>query len=355
MQNRRSIIYSRYTGIMKFIDLFCGIGGLSYGFKMAGLTPLTGVDIDETACRVYNNFVKPLYGVLKGDVFKLKPDDLPDAEIIIGCPPCQGFSSINGAGRENKKRDKRNDLIKLFGKIVYAKRPLLFFFENVPPLIDSRRFGNMVKKLNEIYTVNYKIIDLGTLGGGPWEPVRPLTHRRRLICIGVRKDLDTDVNGLFPEEKGFPLPLIELIRKSPRGDDRHKKLSERLRILAEYIRPGMKRNSVPEEVKHKYFYKCWLRTEGFADAFSRRRTDEPLPYVTGGILTPDKGPFLHPLENRGFTVEEAKYIMSFPKELDLSGVSLTKAESFIGNAFPPQSSYAFGLKIKELMDEIVVR
>ena len=341
--------------MLRFIDLFCGIGGLSYGLKQAGLIPLMGIDIEEHACRIYNDFVEPICGVLRKDVFKLDPDELPDSDIIVGCPPCQGFSTVNGAGRERKKHDRRNDLVKLFGDIVYAKKPRLFFFENVPPLINSQRFRNMVKKLGRIYNIAYKIVDLGKLGGGPWEPVRPLTHRRRLVCIGVRKGLNKKAKDLFPEEKSAPLPLSKLVEAAPEGDNRRRKLSERLQNLAAYIRPGMTREDVPEEIKKKYFYKCWLRTTGFKDVFSRVEPEKALPYVTGGILTPDKGPFLHPVENRGFTIEEAKYIMSFPRELDLSTVSVTKAESFIGNAFPPQSAYAFGIKIKEFGDEIFIQ
>jgi len=69
---------------LKFIDLFCGIGGISYGFKEAGLTPLMGVDIDEVAGKVYEKFVKPVYGFVKADLFKLNPDFLPDVELRNG-------------------------------------------------------------------------------------------------------------------------------------------------------------------------------------------------------------------------------------------------------------------------------
>jgi len=340
---------------VRFIDLFCGIGGLSYGLKMAGLMPLIGVDINERACRVYNEFVEPVFGALKADIFKLPPNKLPDAEIIVGCPPCQGFSSVNGAGRERKKYDKRNDLIRFFTGFVYVKKPLIFFFENVPPLINSKRFRNMVRKLSELYEISYDIIDLGTLGGGPWEPVRPLTHRRRLVCIGIRKDLKVDVGKLFPESSNSPLPVGKLLEVDPEGDNRRRKLSDKLRTLARYISPGMKRDEVPDEIKYKYFYKCWLNTDGFKDVFSRIHPEKPLPYVTGGILHPDKGPFLHPFEDRGFTVEEAKFIMSFPRELDLRSLPLKDAENFIGNAFPPQSAYAFGIKIKKVLHDILIR
>ena len=333
---------------MKFIDLFCGIGGISYGFKKAGLIPLMGIDIDETAGKVYEKFINPLQGFMAADLFKLDPASLPDVEIIAGGPPCQGFSTVNGAGRSSKKNDRRNQLIKIFGDIVLAKRPLIFFFENVPPVKNTRRFMNMVNRLKEIYEVEYRIVDLGTLGGGPWEPKKPLTHRRRLICIGVKKGLNIKPDILFPQTEENPLPLKEVLRIGNKGDTRRRNLSERLLKLAEYIKPGMKRTDVPADIQKKYFYKCWLNTEGFKDVFSRIDPEKPLPYITGGILRPDKGPFLHPEEHRGFTVEEAKYIMSFPQELDLSKVPLRKIESYLGNAFPPQSAYAFGKKIMEV-------
>jgi len=174
-----------------------------------------------------------------------------------------------------------------------------------------------------------------------------------LVCIGIKKELNKKAEDLFPDEESTPLPLSKLVEDRPQGDNRRRKLGEKLLNLAAHIRPGMTREDVPEEIKEKYFYKCWFRTDGFKDVFSRVRLREALPYVTGGILTPDKGPFLHPVEDRGFTIEEAKYIMSFPQELDLSTVSIAKAESFIGNAFPPQSAYAFGVKIKGFVGDMV--
>jgi DNA (cytosine-5)-methyltransferase 1 len=336
---------------MKFIDLFCGIGGLSYGFKKAGFTPLLGVDIDPIAGEIYEKFIKPIKGFRKANLFFLKPDSLPDAEIIIGGPPCQGFSSVNGSGRKKKYKDIRNNLVEIYGDIVLAKQPLLFLFENVPPVERSKEFKNLLEKLNKFYKIEYRIVDLGTLGGGPWKPQRPLTHRKRLICIGIKKEVNIKPSDLFPEPgKEGPLPLKELLEIKGKGDSRRRNLSQKLQKLSAYIKPGMKRTDVPENIKQECFYKCWLNTNGFRDVFSRVHPERPLPYITGGILTPTKGPFLHPQEHRGFTVEEAKYIMSFPQELDLKNLPLSRIENYLGNAVPPQSAYAFANRIKEVLN-----
>ena len=336
----------------EFIDLFCGIGGASYGFRKAGLKPVLGIELDPIACNVYKIFVKPEIGVLNTDIRKIESSDLPDVPVIIGCPPCQGFSTINGRGRKNKLQDSRNRLILEYARIVAQKLPEIFVFENVPPVKKSSEFSEMLNILGDFYNIYYDICDLGLYGGGDWIPIRPLTHRNRLLCIGVRKDLNVDPCTLFPETFDSPLPLLEMINNEQINtiDNRRRNLSKRLKRLAEYIPQGGTRNDVPEVIKQELFYPCWLKSSGFRDVFSRVSVREPLPYVTGGILTPDKGPYLHPLENRGFTVDEAKFIMSFPLELPLDNLPLSKVETYIGNAVPPQSFFPIGKKILQLLE-----
>ena len=337
---------------MEFVDLFCGIGGASYGFRKAGLKPVLGVELDPIACNVYENFVKPEMGVLNVDIRKIESSDLPDVPVIIGCPPCQGFSNINGRGRKNKLQDPRNQLVLEYARIVAQKLPKIFVFENVPPVKKSNEFSEMLNILGNFYNIHYDICDLGLYGGGDWIPVRPLTHRNRLVCIGVRKDLNVNPCTLFPEPFDNPLPLLEMINNEQVNtiDNRRRVLSKRLERLAEYIPQGGTRNDVPEEIRQELFYPCWLKSSGFRDVFSRVSVSKPLPYVTGGILTPDKGPYLHPIENRGFTVDEAKFIMSFPLELPLDDLPLSKVETYIGNAVPPQSVFPIGRRILQLLE-----
>jgi len=340
---------------MRFMDLFCGIGGLSYGFKRAGFEPVAGLDIDTAALKVYKKNIKPKL-VINKDFREVKINrELPEVDVIIGGPPCQGFSFINRY-KKNGKYKILNDGVIFFAETVNILRPVVFLFENVPPTEKYPQFKYLLKVLGNNYSIHYAVVDLGLYGGGPWKPVRPLTHRRRLIAIGIRKDTGLEGKYLFPRPSADkPLPIDEVLRlddnlvKKDLKLKKYKKLSERLRKLAPYMKRGLKRRDVPQEAK-KYFYNCWLKKpSSFGDSFSRCAEGEPLPYVTGGIMTPDKGPFLHITEDRGYTLEEAKYIMSFPVEFDLSDISITKAEKYIGNAVPPQAAYAFAARIKEVL------
>lgn len=318
------------------------------------MRPLTGIEIDKVACSIYNKFVEPEQEVINKDISEVATRDLPEVSVIVGCPPCQGFSNVNGKGRKEKNKDNRNRLILEYIRIVQEKKPLIFFFENVPPVKKSTEFGLLLKTLSDDYNIYYSVVDLGLYGGGDWFPLRPLSHRRRLICVGILKSLNIPAKRLVPEPiADTPLPLKVLLNSHTEYfDTRTPKVSGRLKKVLPYIPQGGTRNDVPENIRIKYFYPCWLKTNGFRDVLSRPSADKPLPYVTGGILNVDKGPYVHPTENRGFTVDEAKVIMSFPPDLNMKDIPLTKVGSYIGNAFPPQPGFSFGRKIKEVLEEI---
>ena len=123
----------------KFIDLFCGCGGLSLGFEMAGFTAVAGVDFKESAINTYrNNFINAkgicadISTIDKGHIKELF-GDLSDIDVIIGGPPCQGFSNANKNYVELD--DPRNKLFFEFVKFVELIEPKVVLIENVPQII----------------------------------------------------------------------------------------------------------------------------------------------------------------------------------------------------------------------------
>ena len=140
---------------MKFFDLFCGAGGLSLGLAAAGLKPLGGMDVNEAALisfrRNLARFNKNL-ALVKADAFKFPPVKLAEAvgeldpDLVVGCPPCQGFSRL----RVNRfGPDKRNDLILYFAEAVKLLKPSHVFFENVPGIVRDARFQHLLSVLRE--------------------------------------------------------------------------------------------------------------------------------------------------------------------------------------------------------------
>jgi len=164
---------------MKFFDLFCGAGGLSYGLSRAGFAAVGGLDKFHPAADTY----EARFGarVIREDAFALSPNDLGkliDAfDVLAGCPPCQGFSSlrISRFGPE----DVRNDLVLYYARVVETVRPQAVLFENVPRVAKDARFAYLLKVLSENgYSFAYRILNAADYG----VPQR----RKRLVLIAVR-------------------------------------------------------------------------------------------------------------------------------------------------------------------------
>jgi len=163
-----------------FIDLFAGAGGLSLGFKKSGCKHILGIEFDPRMAETYRRNIGP---VLVKDIRKVHGSNLPKVTLIIGGPPCQGFSSANFKNwNQGITNDPRNNLIFEFARIVEEKKPKAFLMENAPTLMSSR-FKSFLQKFERKlpnYDIECRIVALGDLAGLPQK-------RRRTICIGKRK------------------------------------------------------------------------------------------------------------------------------------------------------------------------
>lgn len=185
------------TGCSKSIDLFCGAGGMTMGFKAAGIKSLISNDIEESVCTTLkiNN---PEIPVLCGDITQEETKSIIEttakkgnADIICGGPPCQGFS-MAGFRSEN---DPRNQLFREFADIVKRINPKIIVFENVEGLL-SYQGGKTYREVNILFTeLGYKTEGRTLMSSDYAVPQK----RKRVIIICTRNDIDTEPAELFPK------------------------------------------------------------------------------------------------------------------------------------------------------------
>lgn len=156
----------------KVLDLFCGIGGFSTGFKDNGFD-VTGVDISEKKGQVYRKFVSPNF--IQSDLGKERIQGKYD--VIIGGPPCRPWSSVNLTKRASKHRDYH--LVEKYVDHVKSIRPKVFIMENVPALRNDEVFKSQMANLSDFgYSVSTKVVRYSEYGAA--------TSRRRLVAVGIR-------------------------------------------------------------------------------------------------------------------------------------------------------------------------
>lgn len=191
------------TGCCKSIDLFCGAGGMTIGFKEAGITSLLSNDIDESACITIkaNN---PEINVLCGDISKQEIKDVikkialeQEVDIICGGPPCQGFS-MAGFRAIN---DPRNQLLRDFVAVAKIVNPKIIIFENVEGLL-SHQGGKTYKEILQLFSELGYIAEGRVLSANEYGVPQ---KRKRVIMICTRNDLATTPDVLFPS----PITLEE--------------------------------------------------------------------------------------------------------------------------------------------------
>src|SRR6266850_1908935 len=169
------------------IDLFSGCGGLTLGLKLAGFRVAAAVEMSKLAVETYREnhpevlvWQKDIRSVRASEIMcqiSLKPGEL---DLLAGCPPCQGFSSLRTLNGGRRVLDPRNDLILQFLRFVRVLKPKAVMMENVPGLIRTRRFRHLADRLRRMgYAYNCGVLDAADYG----VPQR----RRRMILLASRK------------------------------------------------------------------------------------------------------------------------------------------------------------------------
>ena len=333
-----------YTSLMyTAIDLFAGCGGLSRGLKDAGFAVLAAVEIDAKARVTYalNHGDVPLVG---NDIRQVNASLLMKSaglrrgqlDLLAGCPPCQGFSTLRARSVHGAAPDSRNDLIDEFARLALALRPKMVMMENVPALARFDKFLSLVSQLERSgYEVVVQVLDVRQFA----VPQR----RKRLILAASR--VGSPKLAVGTEARVTVRTAIgALPAAGTSGDAMHDfptvRRSARVQALIEAIpKDGGSRHSLPEAMK----LNCHATTSGFNDVYGRMRWDDAAPTITGGCNNPSKGRFIHPVEDRPITLREAALLQGFPVDYRFDPAHGKEAIALmIGNALPPPFIAAHG-------------
>lgn len=331
------------------VDLFCGCGGLTVGLKKAGFRVLGAVDVDPLSVKTYKANHRDVE-VWKTDIRDLKPSDLlqkiglneGELDLLAGCPPCQGFSTMRTLNGAVSVEDPRNDLLLEFQRFVEALRPRTVMMENVPGLADDERFAAFCRKLKKLgYLGDHRILNAAEYGV-------PQRRRRLIYLAGMGMEIP------FADKAAKMKTVEEAIGGLPKagqsGDPVHDMPENRTPKVLEIIRlipkDGGSRRDLPEE----YQLECHKRCTGFKDVYGRMAWKDVAPTITSGCFNPSKGRFLHPEEDRAITMREASLLQGFPRRYKFPTTDNKSAVALmIGNALPPPFIAAHGRSIKRVL------
>ncbi len=342
------------------IDLFCGCGGLSYGFEQSGINIILGIDNDQKALETFEKNHKNSKTIC-GDITQISYEtDIKSIigsrkiDIIIGGPPCQGMS-LSGP---RKFEDPRNRLYLSYIRLVQEIQPEVVVIENVPGLVSL--FGGQIKdhildKFRQMgYKIQYKILCASDYGVPQ--------SRKRVVFVGTKKgtfEYPSPINQIIscsmalsdlpPIETGTGVDPAsyeteaendyqELMRKNSKEVHNHIAAahSERVREIIALVPDGGNYKDLPDEYRN---------TRNFHVAWTRFNSEKPAPTIDTGHRH-----HFHYKYNRVPTVRECARLQSFPDDFIFVG---NKTQQFrqVGNAVPPIMAQFIAKQVIRVLDE----
>lgn len=344
----------------RVIDLFSGAGGMSLGFAdprfCGGYEIILSIDNDSAAIATHEkNFSgQAVCGTIEEWLIE---NEVPKADVVIGGPPCQGFSLLN------KKRDgdQRRALWEPYIEIAHLSTAKIFVMENVAELFRSPELDDIRKKAYGYgFSTDACIVNAADYGA-------PQT-RKRTIVLGWRREAQTsefppltthaepgsnrnlrpwrtvkDAIGDLP-----PPTRTEIEGKSPL--DIHIKRNPTAKSVKRYkaVPPGGNRFDLQKNAP-EITPQCWIKkTTGGTDLFGRLWWDRPSVTIRTEFFKPEKGRYLHPDQDRPITHREAARLMGFPDDFRFVGTKVEIARQ-IGNAVPPPLAGSLGQLVLEML------
>ena len=361
---------------MKVVSLFSGCGGLDLGFKMAGFNIVWANDILPDACETYKKEIGD--HIVCKDISEIDVRSIPEADVIIGGPPCQGFS---GVGKRDPD-DARSMLVWRYLEIINKVKPSFFLFENVTGIRSSKtaKGKNVLEELkNQFQLLGYtttihllnaadygvpqrrkRVFIIGSLYGKDISSP-PQTHSidgKDLIKWVGSKDAFSDLD--LPNDDGIvfyknkPINQFQeyLRHKGGKFTDLHLTpyASETDRVIISYVKPGGNYMDVPDEFSTKRIM-YFKSTGGRTTTYGRLDPDMPGYTLNTHFNRPNVGCNIHYEQDSMITIREGLRMQSFPDSFSL--YSRTKRNYYVqvGNAVPPLLSFAWAKHLRKYFDE----
>lgn len=324
------------------VDLFCGVGGLTYGLTMANIKVLAGVDIDPSSRYPFeaNNkaeFIQESVEHICGKSLKERYSK-EAIKLLAGCAPCQPFSSYSQGARG--KNDSQWRLLDEFSRLVGESKPDLVTMENVPALVHHPVFKRFVDSLSfypsgrRRYHVTYQLVECEKYGlpqtrkrlvllASKFGPIKlaPATNKIKTVHEAI---------GRLPGQSAGDIDPKDTFHRSAN-------LSEKNRERIKQSKPGGTWN----DWDPRLVADCHKRDTGktYPAVYGRMEWGRPAPTITTQFFGFGNGRFGHPDQDRAITLREGAILQSFPKSYKFVGsgepIHFTRVGRLIGNAVPP--------------------
>ncbi|WRA20769.1 DNA cytosine methyltransferase [Helicobacter pylori] len=335
----------------KVADIFCGAGGLSYGFSMHPYFELIWAnDIDKDAILSYQANHKEAQTILC-DIMQLNCHNLPcvSIDILLGGPPCQSYSTLG-----KRKMDEKANLFKEYLRLLDLVKPKMFVFENVVGLMSMQK-GQLFKQICNAFKERGYILEHAILNALDYGVPQ---IRERVILVGALKSFKQKFHFPKPIKTHFSLKdalgdlppiqsgengdalgylknadnvFLEFVRNSKElSEHSSPKNNEKLIKIMQTLKDGQSKDDLPESLRPK---------SGYINTYAKMWWEKPAPTITRNFSTPSSSRCIHPRDSRALSIREGARLQSFPDNYKFYGSASAKRLQ-IGNAVPPLLSVA---------------
>lgn len=353
----------------KIVDLFAGVGGLSYGFSQLDEFEIIMANEIEKDISIAYSLNHPDVNMINCDINDLTEEMIKQAigdneiDIVVGGPPCQSYSTLG-----KRQMDARANLFMQYKRVLSIIKPKAFVFENVTGILSMDKgslFKNIQREFEELgYKLKYKVLNAVDYGVPQ--------QRERVILVGFLGEnnfeypLATHGEGLKPyvtlKDAIGDLPVIKSSQSSnvyaKKADNEFLKWvrrnstdiltehsspknGEHLIKIMETLKDGQSKDDLPEDIRPK---------SGYGNTYAKLWWEKPSTTITRNFACPSSSRCIHPRDSRAMSIREGARLQSFPDDYQFFGADGMKRLE-IGNAVPPLLSVALAKQMLKAFEE----
>ena len=339
------------------VDLFCGVGGLTYGLNKSGIKVVAGVDVNEKCKFAFEKNNGGLF--INNSIKEISPKEILNLypskglKVLVGCAPCQPFSKHT---QKEKDRETKDDwgLLYHFFKLIKKVEPIVISMENVPQITKHKVFSDFVEGLTSIkYSVNWQNVHCQDYG-------IPQNRRRLVLLASKLGEIKLIAPTHNPENYITVKMAIGNLEPIKAGTSSRK---DRLHKSATLSKVNLKRikKSVPggswRDWDKNLRADCHRKETGntYGSVYARMEWDKPAPTITTQFFSFGTGRFGHPEQDRAISIREGAILQTFPGKYKFipstSPVELKSLGRYIGNAVPVRLGEIIGESIIKHFEE----